>query len=1496
MTVEGAIGSAGLGWTAGKLLDALSAPLKNVLSEIELNRAITSALERSEDRLKSELAAEDWKIVSETIQQHQPLVFTVALETLHRRTAGTGMQPLREALSARIAQDTGLSKSLAARLAGILDDELWSKPPLSQHRQALAIYLQEAKLDLLVGELVPDRRLSAVHDRVRLASRQDRAKRLDRVHQSGPIIPRRLERVREDGAETLLMPDVAALFAPQWVASIVDLGGAGKSTTLFLLADAIETASENTAVIVLPMAEVALKSDVFEAIAKRDAFMEHKVTQADLAALARAGDLVILFDGWNELPPADRKTVRDAISHFHQDYEHAPLCFATRPSWFPLPVPPKAQFDLDRLSYADREHFVREVAGESGVTALRYAQQRPALRRVLGTPFFLSIFARLPWSDSDRDIPQTAAALIGAFVDEEFARMLQRTGAPAERIEVLRGLLEALANEMVETNRLDLSWSRVSEIIEPFRKRSGVAAFGADTQTILEEISLQSFVHVDEDSGARTLAFDHQMLRDWFASSRVAFEIEACSADGNTPCKAIGALGNQRSWEGALEIAVEQMSQDGPASPGLQRFLMEMCGVDVAFAGKLIGVLGNEAWQNISGAITSFVDEWAEETDPEALFDFMISTGRADFSERIWKDLEQNDDHRRRGGLTGRRPFNPAILGTGWRDRFRTLPEETRRSVIHDLCYMGGEVGLRSGLELALGEPKSDALGFVLDELHYRSRSELARELFEKFSDDHWSRWALDSRVSALAAEKARDIYEPALIRQIRADDPSHALRAKLTWCAMTGEPLTQEDIKAGLDLDEKDKENRHWFASRFREIAPDLLSDVMLRRYFDGNRIYRPEDYVRDLSERDEQRLLRLLGEQEEDVHNTAGLTRLLKAGSLRQLIKRAFDLRNQMQGLSRQEAAPLWREIVRIRDYLARADHDTLIRVLINTRARSGGEASILFDFVLWWKGDAYPEQGGLKPTGLQQLALGLQARRWCRAVLDDPNRSREWLADGARAVARIGRLQDLSLLKELLDTELNQHQAEQAEFLRLPPARRRRSTAQMHYDNLMRQAFYELRSPETCNILLDYFGDERFEISAAIALRPYAPFRTADIVDKGRVLGGPSNELLRRRRRAWIERPETQQCHPVAARLLDRVAEIDVQSEGGWSRIRQLATSAAWMDCGPRIREIWDVIERNPEPGKASELLEALSHTGHPLKAAWITRGLDAAEDKYFSQKWRPDNDFYILRPWLEMLSRCDDPMELVRRIEKYPESVKRWRVRDYVGGVIADDKDVEMDTVEALAAQGSDEEGTYARVNALFRIGSDRALETLLEDAMNGRHGRHLHFFGHGPNALSEYLAKKPDRFVALVDDLLTRSDGDARLTRLSSIVDGLDSPVLFEIAMERAVKSGEDAWKRLVAKMLPDQCILREPIGQSGYELTQKPLAALRQRIFHLSRTSDGDFWREQLARIDAIIGEYGGSPDDPRHPDLASGVPHPATGENLWYGPASDHSPSAPAS
>ena len=147
--------------------------------------------------------------------------------------------------------------------------------------------------------------------------------------------------------------------------------------------------------------------------------------------------------------------------------------------------------------------------------------------------------------------------------------MLQRTGAPAERIEVLRGLLEALANEMVETNRLDLSWSRVSEIIEPFRKRSGVAAFGADTQTILEEISLQSFVHVDEDSGARTLAFDHQMLRDWFASSRVAFEIEACSADGNTPCKAIGALGNQRSWEGALEIAVEQMSQDGPASPAV---------------------------------------------------------------------------------------------------------------------------------------------------------------------------------------------------------------------------------------------------------------------------------------------------------------------------------------------------------------------------------------------------------------------------------------------------------------------------------------------------------------------------------------------------------------------------------------------------------------------------------------------------------------------------------------------------------------------------------------------------------------------------------------------------------------------------------------------------------------------------------------------------------------------------------------------------------------
>lgn len=1493
MTVTGALGSAGLGWTVGKLLDVLSAPLKTVLSEIELNRAITSALERSEVQLKSELAAEDWKITSAMMQRHQALVFTIALETLQRRTGGAGMQPLRDALSTRISQNTGLPERLADRLADTLDEELWNKPPLSQHRQALAIYLQDAKLDLLIGELVPDRRLSAVLDRIRLASRQDRAKRLDRVHQTGPIIPRRLERVGEDGAKTLQMSDVAALFAPKWVASIVDLGGAGKSTTLFLLADAIEAASKNTAVIVLPMAEVALKSDVFGAVAKRDAFREHKVTEADLAALARAGDLVILFDGWNELPPADRKTARGAISHFHQDYEYAPLCFATRPSWFPLPIPSKAQFDLDRLSYSDREHFVREVAGESGVAALRSAQQRPALRRVLGTPFFLSIFARLPWDDSDRDIPQTAAALIAAFVDEEFARMLKRTGAPAEHMEVLRGMLETLANEMVEANRLDLSWSRVGEIFEPFRKRSSATASGADTQTILEEISLQSFVHVDEDSAARTLAFDHQMLRDWFASTRVAYDIEACSVDSNTPSNAIGALGNQRSWEGALEIAVEQMSQDGPASPGLQRFLLEMCGIDVAFAGKLIGVLGNEAWQSISGAIASFVDDWAKEADPEAVFDFMISTARADFSERVWKDLEQNDDHRRRGGLTGRRPFNPAILGTDWKDRFKALPDETRRSVIHDLCYMGGEAGLRSSLELALGEPKSDALGFVLDELHYRRRSEMARELFEKFTDDHWNRWALDSRVSALAAEKAWDIYEPVLIRQMGGGDPSHALRAKLTWCAMTGEPLTPEDIEAGLDLDEKNKENRHWFASRFRETAPDLLSDIMLRRYFDGNRIYRPEDYVRALSANDEQRLLRFLGEQEDDVHNTAGLTGLLKAGSLRHLIRRAFDLQNQMQGLSRQEAAPLWREIARIRDYLARADHDTLIRVLINTSARSGGEASILFDFVLRWKGDAYPEKIRLKPTGLQQLALSLQARRWCRAVLDDPNRSREWLADGARAVARIGRLQDLSLLKKLLDAELDQHEAEQAEFLRLPPARRSSSTAGMGYDNLIRQAFYELQSPETCNILLGYLGDERFEISAASALRPYAPFKTADIVDKDGVIGGPSNDLLRRRRRAWVERPETQECHPVAARLLDRIAEIDEQSEGGWSRIRQLATSAAWMDCGPRIREIWDVIERNPEPGKASELLEALSHTGHPMKAAWITGGLDAAEEKYFSQKWRSDNDFYILHRWLEMLSRCDDPMELVRRIEKYPESVNRWRVRDYVGGVIADDKDIEMDTVVALAALGSDGEGTYARVNALFRIGSDRALETLLEDAMDGRHARHLHFFGHGPNALSEYLASKPDRFAALVEDMLTRSDGNARLSRLASIVDGLNSAALFEIAMERAVKSGEDAWKRLVAKMLPDQCVLREPIGQSGYELSQKPLAELRQRVFHLSRGSDGDFWREQLARIDAIIGEYGGSPDDPRHPDLASGFPHPATAENLWRGPTSDHSPSA---
>jgi hypothetical protein len=468
----------------------------------------------------------------------------------------------------------------------------------------------------------------------------------------------------------------------------------------------------------------------------------------------------------------------------------------------------------------------------------------------------------------------------------------------------------------------------------------------------------------------------------------------------------------------------------------------------------------------------------------------------------------------------------------------------------------------------------------------------------------------------------------------------------------------------------------------------------------------------------------------------------------------------------------------------------------------------------------------------------------------------------------------------MKELLEAELNHYELE---YQQQAPGRQKRLGGEI-WDHRRREPFARHLWPEAQPLLLSYIGDERFELDAAIALRRFAPFPTSDIEETGAWKHGPPTFKLRReRRRAYLDRTPSPICHPVAARVLDRIRELAPHDDESWARARNLAASAAWMDSGPRINEIIELIERDPAPRRIAPVLEALALTGYPIRADWILPGLAEAEAEYFSKDWRPDDDFYILKPWLDMLAQSDRPLELVDRMKEYPRDIRRWRVQDFIPILMLADPDAMIDAIEALHAVGEHGDGDHVRVEALFRVGSDRALTILLDDVLAGRYQGSLHFGFRSPNAIAGLLEREPSRLQAIVLHLSRDAEHVPKLRRLASLCAGVETDVLFNLSVGEATGPQALLWRTLASHMLEAQCVLQESTGHGSYALHQKSVAHLRKTLFDRMRASPGDdFWREQLRRVDRIVSNYGGHPEDPRHPDLASGVAYPEVAEDFW--------------
>jgi hypothetical protein len=174
--------------------------------------------------------------------------------------------------------------------------------------------------------------------------------------------------------------------------------GSGKSTTLLQLAQLISDRHACKVALLANVPEWSVSSaqdDLLAHCANRATFVEQGVTVHHLRSLAQAGNLVVLLDGWNEVPSDSLHRVLLGLGRLRREFPRVALVVATRMATGLAEA--DAVFRVMSLTDQLRDDIVTH-------TALPQDPRREAVRRdaaldeITRTPLYLAAFLAAPAS------------------------------------------------------------------------------------------------------------------------------------------------------------------------------------------------------------------------------------------------------------------------------------------------------------------------------------------------------------------------------------------------------------------------------------------------------------------------------------------------------------------------------------------------------------------------------------------------------------------------------------------------------------------------------------------------------------------------------------------------------------------------------------------------------------------------------------------------------------------------------------------------------------------------------------------------------------------------------------------------------------------------------------------------------------------------------------------------------------------------------------------
>ena len=603
----------------------------------------------------------------------------------------------------------------------------------------------------------------------------------------------------------------------------------------------------------------------------------------------------------------------------------------------------------------------------------------------------------------------------------------------------------------------------------------------------------------------------------------------------------------------------------------------------------------------------------------------------------------------------------------------------------------------------------------------------------------------------------------------------------------------------------------------------------------------------------------------------------------TISQLIDQIFRIHGKIRENNGRYDKALSDEYYKLCGWISKTKAASFIQsVLEHAATEKPDEIALLADLISRHGGSVKRQSFGLDATAYDLATATIL--RWAQTLLASPEATRAQFAEIAQAAERLESPALVPVLQELLSEDLERRKRAMKEFLDARKnGRHIQNDAQMSWTLQYGRAFAAIGDDQTIRIMKDYLPNHDFGLDAAHVLKAIWIKSQNGTEDNALIRPWPDfsvvpNQYTRRQSGAEVE------MHPFVDDILavvDDLIKSDAQ-DADYRHALKLATVAFSMPYVDKADMIRSLLQLPLSPIEKQGLLNILVLSGEVVSSEVVLKGIDELLEKAKTNPWMlEEQDGWRLDAWLRLLPFTELPASILDVLASFEDRyLVPWRLRGLLSALSYAPYVEAENVLSELAKRDERFLSEYEWLSALSKRNTLTAARILLDLVCNasfsGAHGSYDRMdFG---NRLSA-LMNSYEQFRQEVYERFQRvAASHAKSILEEAIANAADTNGVLLLVRVGAAQ-GKQFRGTALYTALRHVLVGQITIGTSGMQqLYSLPALELRKGLFEMvvnGNTAESRLATECLAVIDGIRDDYGHVESEPRHPNIALGVPWP---------------------